>query len=76
MSAPLLVGRRLTLGDVVRVARDRQPVALCPSAAGRIAESRAYIEQDLPKLSAMPDPLKNALSCKLHLRLLQRKEND
>ena len=45
MSAPLLIGRRLTLRDVVRVARDRQPVALCPSAAGRIAESRAYIEQ-------------------------------
>lgn len=45
MSAPTLVGRQLTLRDVVRVARDGQPVALCPDAARRIAESRAYIEQ-------------------------------
>jgi len=45
VSAPTLVGRRLTLRDVVRVARDGQPVALCPEAAARIAESRAYIEQ-------------------------------
>ncbi|MEO5799932.1 MAG: histidine ammonia-lyase [Gemmatimonadales bacterium] len=45
MSAPTLVGRRLTLRAVVRVARDGQPVALCPDAAVRIAQSRAYIEQ-------------------------------
>ncbi len=45
MNAPTLVGRRLTLHDVVRVARGGQPVALCPDAAGRISESRAYIEQ-------------------------------
>jgi len=31
--------------------------------------SRAYIEQDLPKLSGMPDPLKNALSSQIYLRL-------
>jgi histidine ammonia-lyase len=45
VSAPTLVGRRLTLRDVVRVARDGEPVALCPEAAVRIAESRAYIER-------------------------------
>lgn len=31
--------------------------------------SRAYIEQDLPKLSGMPEPLKNALSCHIYLRV-------
>jgi len=45
VSAPTLVGRRLTLRDVVRVARDGQPVALCPDAARRIVEARAYIEE-------------------------------
>lgn len=45
MSAPTLVGRPLSLRDVVRVARDGQPVALCPDAARRIAASRAYVEQ-------------------------------
>jgi len=30
--------------------------------------SLAYIEQDLPKLSQMPEPLKKALSCKIYLR--------
>lgn len=45
MNAPTLVGRPLTLHDVVRVARDGQPVALCPDAAARIAASRACIER-------------------------------
>ena len=31
--------------------------------------SRAYIEQDLPKLSGMSEPLKNALSCQIYLRV-------
>ncbi|MEP6590852.1 MAG: histidine ammonia-lyase [Gemmatimonadota bacterium] len=45
MSAPTLVGRPLSLRDVVRVARHGQPVALCPDAARRIAGSRAHVEQ-------------------------------
>ncbi len=42
---PLLVGRPLTLVDVVSVARHHQPVALCAEARARIATSRSYIER-------------------------------
>jgi histidine ammonia-lyase len=45
MTTPILVGRPLALADVVAVARDGARVALCDDARGRIATSRAYIEQ-------------------------------
>ncbi|MCU0625821.1 MAG: histidine ammonia-lyase [Gemmatimonadaceae bacterium] len=45
MTAPLLVGRSLTIDDVVRVARHRAPVALCDAARARMQESRDYIER-------------------------------
>lgn len=45
MTTPVLVGRPLTLADVVAVARDGARVALCDDARGRIATSRAYIER-------------------------------
>ncbi len=44
-SAPLLVGRPLTLEDVVAVARHGTPVALSDEARSRIATSRAYVER-------------------------------
>jgi histidine ammonia-lyase len=45
MTAPLLVGRPITIADVVAVARRRAPVALCPDARARVVSSRAYIER-------------------------------
>lgn len=45
MTAPILVGRHLTLADVVAVARHGAPVALCPEARTRITASREYIER-------------------------------
>jgi histidine ammonia-lyase len=39
-----LSGRDLTLDDVVRVARERHPVALAPDAAARMRASRAVID--------------------------------
>ena len=45
MTAPVLVGRPLAIADVVRVARERAPVALCPEARTRVDASRAYVER-------------------------------
>ena len=45
MTAPLLVGRPITIADVVAVARHGAPVALCAEARARVAASRAYIER-------------------------------
>ena len=45
MTTPTLIGRPLTLTDVVAVARDGARVALCHDARERIATSRAYIER-------------------------------
>ncbi|MEI2720075.1 MAG: histidine ammonia-lyase [Gemmatimonadales bacterium] len=44
-TAPLLVGRPLSLADVVGVARNGTPVALCDDARARMATSRAFIER-------------------------------
>ncbi len=44
-TAPLLVGRPLSLTDVVGVARHGTPVALCDDARARMATSRAFIER-------------------------------
>lgn len=44
-TAPLLVGRPLSLADVVDVARHARPVALCDAARGRVLVSREYIER-------------------------------
>lgn len=44
-TAPLLVGRPLSLADVVGVARHGTPVALCDDARARMATSRAFIER-------------------------------
>jgi len=44
-TAPLLVGRPLTLADVVDVARRARPVSLCDTARDRVLVSRAYIER-------------------------------
>jgi histidine ammonia-lyase len=43
-AAALLIGRPLTLADVVAVARHARTVALCPDAKARVLASRAYIE--------------------------------
>ena len=40
----VLTGRHLTRGEVVRVAREREPVSLAPAAAERMAASRAIVE--------------------------------
>lgn len=44
-TAPLLVGRPLSIADVVAVARHGTPVALCSDARARMATSRAFIER-------------------------------
>src|SRR5262245_45145524 len=43
-SDPVLVGRPLTVTDLVEVARFRRPVALCPEARDRIVASRKAID--------------------------------
>ena len=42
---PVEIGERLTIEDVVRVARERAEVALSPHARERVARSRAMVEQ-------------------------------
>jgi histidine ammonia-lyase len=44
-TAPLLIGRPLTLAHVVAVARHGMTVALCDDARARMATSRAFIER-------------------------------
>jgi histidine ammonia-lyase len=43
-ASSVLVGRPIALEDLVRVARERRPVALCDDARARIAASRAAID--------------------------------
>ena len=45
------------------------------SAETMLKSTQAYVVQDLPKLSQMPDPLKKALSCKLFLLAAEVKGN-
>jgi len=44
MSAPFELGRPMALADLVAVARDRRPVALCARAAERIADARRAVD--------------------------------
>src|SRR4051812_23814896 len=43
-SAPLLLGRPISLAELEQVARHRRPVALCPEARQRVVASRRAID--------------------------------
>ncbi|MBK7716247.1 MAG: histidine ammonia-lyase [Gemmatimonadetes bacterium] len=54
MSSLILTGQSLALADVVRVARDpRATLALDPAARGRLAQSRALVEQAIGRGGAI-----------------------
>jgi histidine ammonia-lyase len=46
---PVFIGVPMTVGDVVRVARDNVPVKLHEEARHKVAQSRAYVEHILAK---------------------------
>jgi histidine ammonia-lyase len=51
--AIVLDGSKLTIEDLVRVARDREPVELAPDAKERISKCRKFVEDKVAERAVM-----------------------